>query len=223
MEKKPELILVIPAHNEEEHIGDVINEARKHIQKIIIVDDCSKDNTGAIAKNAGAIVLRHRANLGKADALKTGCEAAIKLGADVIIIMDGDGQHKPEDLPLLTEAISDGCTDIVFGVRKESKHVPFVRLWGTRVTDLLMTSLFKIKISDIQCGYRAFTREAYEKLKWRSRSYLADAEMTARTGRFKLRYKEVTIQTVYYDEYKGMTIIDGLQVLLNIIIWRIIL
>ena len=99
------VIAVIPAYNESKYIGDVVRETRKYVDEVIVVDDASKDNTGEIARRMGAVVLRHCINLHKGATLKTGCEAAIGLGAKIILTLDGDGQHNPDEIPQLLEKL----------------------------------------------------------------------------------------------------------------------
>lgn len=213
-------IAVISAYNEEKHIFDVVTRTKKYVSDVIVVDDHSSDQTYKLAKSAGAFVLHHRANLGKAGAMKTGCEAAKKLEADVIILMDGDGQHKPEDIPRFLENLRDGV-DIVFGSRVNKTGMPLVRKIGTQMLVFLMKFLFQVENCDMQCGYRAFTMKAYPLLKWQSNKYYADAEITARAGKAKLKYKEIPIETIYHDINKGMTIFDGLNIFTKLLIWKI--
>ena len=215
--------LILPAYNEEKHIGCLIHRAVKHVDQIIVVDDCSKDNTFEIAKSAGAVTLRHSNNLGKAGALKTGCEAAVMLGCDVIALMDGDGQNKPEDLPRFFELLKRKNLDIVVGSRRGGDKMPFARKWGNQMLRFTSRLLFGVNIKDVQSGFRVFHSDVYPKLKWISDNYHADAEMTVRIGVHNLRYEEIFIDTIYLDDYKGMTAIDGLKLLANLFKWRILL
>lgn len=215
--------LILPAYNEEKHIAGMVNRANKFVDQVIVVDDCSQDQTFEKAKATGAMAIRHRVNLGKADALKTGCEAAFLSRTDVIALMDSDGQHKPEDLPRFFNALEDEHLDIIVGSRRGGEDMPLVRNIGNRVLENASRILFDVDIKDIQSGFRVFRTEAYPKLRWTSKNYHADAEMTIRIGIHKLEYKELFIETIYLDDYKGMTVIDGLKLLLNIFKWRIIL
>ncbi len=212
--------LVLPAHNEEKHIYEIVSRARKYVDTVIVVDDGSRDDTFQKAQGAGAITLRHRTNLGKAGALKTGCEAAVRLGADIIALMDSDGQHKPEDLPRFFDALQKEHLDVIVGSRKGGDKMPTVRRYGNLLLEWASRSLFHVDVQDIQSGFRVFRADVYPQLQWTSRNYHADAEMTVRIGRYKLKYKELYIDTIYLDSYKGMTAIDGLKLLFNIILWR---
>ena len=215
--------LILPAYNESAHISDIVHRALGFVDQLIVIDDCSQDATFDEAKKAGAIALRHRVNLGKASALKTGCEAAILLGADVIALMDSDGQHNPEDLPRFFQKLEHEGLDIVVGSRHGGDKMPIVRKFGNQLLEYASKLLFHVEIRDIQSGFRVFRADVYPQLKWVSNNYHADAEMTVRIGLYKLKYKELFIDTIYHDDYKGMTPIDGLKLLFNMFKWRILL
>jgi len=212
--------LILPAYNEGAHIEAVVSGAKKYVDVVYVVDDGSKDDTIEKAKRAGAITIKHPLNLGKAGALKTGIAAALKQNAEIIIFMDSDGQHLAEDLPRFIETIESGEADIVIGGRQGGDKMPFVRNVGNRMLEAATRILFGINVRDIQSGYRAFHAKQYPKLKWRSKNYHADAEMTVRAGKYGLKYKEIPIKTIYLDDVKGMDAIDGLKLLFNIILWR---
>ncbi|HAZ28794.1 MAG TPA: hypothetical protein DCY48_03425 [Candidatus Magasanikbacteria bacterium] len=215
-------IAVIPAYNEAKHIAEIVSEVKKYVPDVLVIDDASADATRELAKRAGATVLRHPINLGKAGAIKTGCDAALSLQAEIIILLDGDGQHDPKHIPEFLAAL-DEQTDIVFGSRNDLNSMPFVRRLGTKMLEISMKRLFHVNILDMQCGYRAFRTRVYALLQWNSNNYHADAEITARVGKNNLRYKEIFIDTIYHDSYKGMTIIDGLTLLGKIFIWKLTL
>ena len=111
--------IIIAAYNESKNFGKVLTELKKEHKNIIVVDDGSKDNTFSIAKKSGATVLKHVVNLGKGAAMKTGCDYAVKFGADILVLMDADGQHEPKEVPNLLNKLKD--TDIIFGYRKFNK------------------------------------------------------------------------------------------------------
>lgn len=214
-----EEFVIIPAHNEQKHIAKVLKKTKKYADNIIVVDDGSSDSTSEIAREEGVVVLKHVVNLGKGAALKTGSEYAIKKGARRIIFMDADGQHKPEDIPRFLASLKG--VDIVFGSRRLNKHMPFVLKFGNWFIKRLNDLLFGIKLSDTQSGYRAMTINTYEKIKWKSTSYGVESEMIALVGKKRLKYREITIETIYADKYKGTTVIDGIKIVLNMIWWKI--
>lgn len=216
------IYIVIPAYNESKRIGKVLNDLKVFNPPIIVVDDGSKDSTFEQAKKHDVLVLRHRVNLGKGAAIKTGCEAAISMGADAIIMMDSDGQHKAEDLPKFAEKIQSGKFDVVFGSRNMSLGVPLVRFMGNKFASVLVSLLFGVYVSDLICGYRAITRKAYTLINLKSSDYGIETEMVIKTAKFNLRYCEIPVETIYYDKFKGVTILDAFDILLNVIKWRII-
>ena len=212
--------IIIPAYNEAERIEPVLQKVKKFTKNILVVDDGSTDKTGEIAKKAGVKVLRHRLNLGKGAAMKTGVEAAIDLGAEAIILIDADGQHDPKHIPEFLKQINQG-DEVVFGSRNLSYGVPLIRYLGNKFGSVLISLLFGIYRSDMLCGYIAFTKKAYQKIKWDSSRYGVESEIVARTGKNKLKYTEIPIETIYKDKYKGVTIFDAIGILFNIPRWLI--
>ena len=211
--------VIIPAHNEEKHIEKVIKEAKRFANNILVVDDGSKDKTSVIAENSGAFVLNHIVNLGKGAALKTGCEYAIKEGAEKIVALDADGQHDPKEIPKFVKALDKA--DIVFGYRRLNKSMPLVFRYGNWFIFFMTKLLFGLKIVDTQCGYRAFRSEVYNKIKWNSNDYSMESEMIANTGKAHLKYGQIPIETIYSDTYKGTTVLDGIRIVLNMVWWKI--
>lgn len=216
---KKNIWVVIPAYNEEKNISKIIKGVKKYFTNIIIIDDGSKDNTSKIAYKNNAVVLRHIINIGKGAALKTGCDFAVKHGAKKIIVLDADAQHNPEDIPKFIKNLKN--VDIVFGYRKLNKRMPLILKCGNWFINEVIQFLHNIKIKDSQCGYRAFTSKAYKKIRWKATDYSMESEMIANTGKYKLEYKEVPIDTIYGDKYKGTTIIDGVKIVLNMFLWKI--
>lgn len=212
---------VIPAYNEEKHIRQVIEKTKKHIspENIIIVDDGSKDNTQQEAEKTNVTILKHATNLGKGAALKTGCDYALKKGAEAIIALDSDGQHNPEQIPDFLNALKN--TGIIFGYREKRKEMPIVLKLGNWLIDTLLTILFNIKIKDTQCGYRAFKSETYKKIRWASTDYSVESEMIARTGKHKIPYSQIQVETIYLDKYKGTGVTDGISIALKMMWWKL--
>jgi len=212
--------VVIPAHNEENNVVEVINKVKSYVNNIIVVDDGSTDNTYDKAKENGITVLRHEVNLGKGAALKTGCDFALKQGAEKIVVIDADGQHNPKEIPKFLEALND--YEIVFSHRTKSKAMPFILKFGNDFINKFSSFLFGVNIKDNQCGYRAFTNEAYKKIRWSASDYYMETEMIINAGKYKLRYTEIPIETIYADKYKGTTVLDGVKIVLKMLTWRLL-
>ena len=217
MRKK--IFAIIPAYNEDKYIGNIIKETKKYVDKVIVVDDGSKDQTKQIAEKNRAIVLEHWVNLGKGAALKTGCDYAVRSKADILITIDADMQHKPAEIPKFLKNIKN--YDVVLAYRKLNKNMPLVFKFGNWFINKTISFLYGIKIKDSQCGYRVFTSKAYKKLRWESSDYSMESEMIAKIGKFRVLYKEIPIETIYSDKYKGTTIIDGIKIVFKLLFWRL--
>jgi len=210
--------VIIPAYNEGKRILSVINKAKKYTKNIVVVDDGSSDNSYEVAKAANIIALKHIVNIGKGAALKTGCDYAVKAGAKILIVMDADGQHNPKDIPRFIGALKN--KDIVFGARG-SKNMPLVMKLGNWFINNSTRLLYGTRLRDTQGGFRAFTKEAYKKIRWSSTDYSMESEMIANAGKHNLKYKEIEIKTVYSDKFKGTTVLDGTKIVLNMLWWKI--
>ena len=220
------IIVVIPAHNEEKNISQVIDKVKKYAENIVVIDDGSKDKTYHQAKKSSQnstniYLLRHKTNLGKGAALKTGCLAAIKLGADIIITMDADGQHSASDIPKLIEKLQEENLDIVFGSRQINGKIPWLMFLGNKFLTKTINLFSNICLKDTQSGFRCFKSKVYPQLAWNTQDYAVETEMILNAGKNKLTYNEIPIQTIYKDAYKGTTIIDGIKIILNLIKWKL--
>src|SRR3989344_1706587 len=213
---KQKIWAVIAAYNEAGRIGRVLEGTRKFVDNVVVVDDGSKDSTFEAAKK-NAIVLRHSVNLGKGAALKTGCDFAIKHGADIIVVLDADGQHDPREIPRFLKALKNA--DIVFGYRKLNKRMPLVLRFGNWFINTVAEVIYGMKMKDTQSGYRAFRADVYKRIRWEATDYSMESEMIANVGKNKLRYREIPIETIYGDRYKGTTIIDGIKIVFNMVWW----
>lgn len=212
---KGENFVIIPAYNEGGKIKEVIEEVKKYSSQIIVVDDGSHDNTTEIAEQQKVILLRHKINLGKGAALRTGCDYALELGAEKMVVIDADGQHQPQQITAFLASLENN--DIAFGCRKKSKSMPAVLKLGNYFINSLIKILCKIQIKDSQCGYRAFSAAAYHKIKWRASDYYMETEMVINTAKNKLKYVQIPIETIYSDKYKGTTVLDGVKIAAKII------
>jgi len=214
------IIAVMPAYNEERNIADVIKKTKNYVDEVIVVDDGSVDDTIKEAKNAD-LVLEHMINMGKGLALKTGIEAAIKRRGNIIITIDSDNQHNPKDIPKMVDIIKNEDIDIVIGSRSFNRNMPLSYKIGNIFLYKTFKFLFKVNIVDTQCGFRAFKSNIYNKIRWTASSYSVETEMLIKVGKNRLKYKELPIQTIYEDKYKGTTIFDGIKIFLNMLLWKI--
>jgi glycosyltransferase involved in cell wall biosynthesis len=189
---------ILPAYNEEIAIGSLILSAKKYVDEIIVVDDGSNDNTSEIAKLAGAKVIRHNSNKGKGAALKTGFKATN--GHDIIITMDSDGQHNPNDIPKLIAPIVNGEADIVNGSRYlngHDKETPIYRRIGQTVLDKATKLNSGINITDTQSGFRAFAKHTIPHFRFNSTDFSIESEMIMDIANNDFKFKEVEIGVRY--------------------------
>ncbi|MBN4049045.1 glycosyltransferase family 2 protein [archaeon AH-315-M20] len=193
------IVITIPAYNEEKTIGVLIRnihevmKSNNYDYKILVVDDGSKDGTREVAKNAGVIVYSHPKNYGLAETFKTEIKKSLEMEADVIVHIDADGQYKPEEIPKLLSEIEKGY-DLVLGSRfkGEIESMPLIKRLGNKVFSRVISNITRMKISDGQTGFRAFTKEVAEKIKIIS-DHTYTQEQIIRAVREKFKIKEVPV------------------------------
>jgi glycosyltransferase involved in cell wall biosynthesis len=198
-------VVGIPAFNEEQAIAKVVARSKLHADVVLVVDDGSKDDTGLIAESLGAVVLRHERNLGKGAAIRDCFEWAKKNSADVLITLDGDGQHDPSNIPSLLKVMEREEADVVIGSRMtKPKHMPHYRWLGGRALDRATKVKAGDRVADSQSGFRAYSRRAVEALVAAESGMGVDSEIIMRAQRAGMRIVEVPID-VNYNAQKGST------------------
>ena len=210
---------VVPAFNESRNLPSIVKKIKKYVQNVVVVDDGSDDTTYDAASGTGAAVLRHMINLGKGAALKTGCDYAVENGAQFMVVLDADAQHDPDEIPSFLEKLKE--YDIVFGYRKLSGDMPFVKRFGNWFISQAISVLYNVRLFDSQSGYRAFSMEAYQKIRWSVSDYSMESEMISKAGKHRLRYTQIPIKTIYSNVSRGTTMIDGVKIVLNMVWWRL--
>ncbi|OGM22842.1 hypothetical protein A2961_01605 [Candidatus Woesebacteria bacterium RIFCSPLOWO2_01_FULL_39_21] len=217
------ITVVIAAFNEEKRLGAILGDlkAEKAIKEVIVVDDGSKDETSKVSKRYKARLIRVKNNTGKGNAMKLGATMAFDSGANAVIFMDGDGQHKTRDLHYFVDALTIGGFDVVFGSRNLSLGVPLFRYLGNKFASVLINLLFGIYVSDLICGFRAINKRGFNKLNWESKGYGVETEMVILTGIRKLKHCEVPVEVAYYDSFKGVTFFDALVILKDVLKWKL--
>lgn len=203
---KIKVCVVIPAYNEAVVVGDVINEVTKRLRKspytatVVVVNDQSSDNTSAIARQSGAVVIDHILNSGAGGATATGLSFARKNNFDIAATMDADGQHAAEDVVAGIDKLIKSGKDLMIGSRLiDSSGMSRVKVLGNKGLTLITYMLFGINITDSQSGLRIFSRNALERLYWKTSGYEFCSEMLWRAKQIDLSIGEYPIQAIYTD------------------------
>jgi glycosyltransferase involved in cell wall biosynthesis len=200
---KPFVVVGIPAFNEATMIAQIVLEAQKYADAVVVCDDGSSDMTGSIAKRLGAYVVRHRRNLGYGASIKSLFKRARELNADVLVTLDADGQHDPDEIPHVVKPIAQGIADLVIGSRfidtKGTKEMPFYRRFGAQLITKLVNRSSKNGISDAQSGFRAYNRQALERLSPFEDGMGASVEILLKAGKQDLKICEVPSSCKYHN------------------------
>ncbi|MFH1665650.1 MAG: glycosyltransferase family 2 protein [Candidatus Omnitrophota bacterium] len=195
-------VVIIPSYNEARTIGDIVKSVAKRGMSVFVIDDGSSDNTGRVALDSGAKVIRNEKNRGKGAAVRVGVTYVLeKTGFEWIVIMDGDGQHHTEDIPVLMDATRDGEADLVIGNRMmDTEKMPVVRYWTNRFTSWIISRLCGQYIPDTQCGYRIVKVSALRKMELLSEKYDIETEMLIEAAENNMKIRSAPVQTIYGDE-----------------------
>lgn len=223
------LQVIIPAYNEEKTIKEVILGIKKHTDNVIIVDDCSKDKTAQIAIENGATAYRLIINREQGGAISTGIKAALISGADIIVTLDADGQHDPDEIPRIIKPIIDGKADAVIGSRFLIRQpMPLFRRMGGIFFNFAMFLFFGVRSTDSQSGMRAFSRKVAQSLEactTQTRGILQVPPIMIREIQAQgFRLEEVPIKSIYteYSLSKGQRFSPGLKALINLFIFKLL-
>jgi Glycosyl transferase family 2 len=214
------VVVLIPAFDEERNVGSVVLRLRQLVGTVIVVNDGSHDATAEVATLAGATVISHSTNRGYGAAIRTGIAAAQELHASAVVLMDADGQHRVEDVPVVVRPILDGDADVAVGSRfaDARTHVPPLRRVAQHGLTWLSNMGSGIKLSDSQSGMRAFSPRALDELLLKSTSMAAASEMQFLAADANLRVCEVPIEVRYFDEVKRNPVGHGVDVLNGILL-----
>ena len=242
---RPKIMATIPCFNNQRFIADLVSRTKEYVDEVIVVDDGSTDDTAKLARMAGATVIHHDQNRGYGWAIKS-CFKAVKANAaDVLVILDGDGQHDPDDLPQILAPILSEEVDLVIGSRflqsKESiadvqrsalKHpkskpsspdselnaMPRYRKFGIYVITLLFNFGSRTKISDAQSGFRAYSKRLFEALSLSENNMSVSIESLDKARRQGAIIYEVPIHCKYnHSSINLHAIRHGLIVAISVI------
>ena len=217
------VIALIPAYNEETTLAAVLKKTAPFVDHVLVVNDGSSDRTAEIANAHGATVVTHVINRGLGAAIGTGFAAAQKLGADMVITLDADGQHDAEEIPKFVEAVEQGA-DVVIGSRMLTRSgMPWYRQVANALGNLVTFVLFGAWVTDSQSGFRAFTDYALRQIEIKTNRMEVSSELIAESRRNKLNLVEVPIKAIYtdYSLSKGQSFLVGIKTLVKLVLRRI--
>ncbi|MGB1366193.1 MAG: glycosyltransferase family 2 protein [Candidatus Poseidoniaceae archaeon] len=196
----------MPMYNEEETIGTVVTMALRYVDEVICIDDGSSDSSARIAEACGAKVIRHRSNQGYGAALKTLFKETRESDADILVVLDSDGQHDTADIPKLIQPIMDEEADFTIGSRfvegGEGNDMPAYRRLGIKVITAASNLTSDLGIKDTQSGFRAFSRKAIDRLRFDSDGMELSLEMLEDAKEKQLMIQEIPT-IIRYDVPKG--------------------
>jgi glycosyltransferase involved in cell wall biosynthesis len=195
-----DLVAIIPAFRCAATIGEVVRATRLQVRRVVVVDDGSHDGTGELASRSGADVRQHAENRGKGEALRTGIAAALEASPDAIVLLDGDGQHDPGEIPVLVEAWKRSGAQMVIGSRwSDPAKIPGERYWTNYIGSRVLAWMSGLDLEDTQSGFRLLEVKLAAELKLRHRGYAIETEMLLKAARKGARIVNVPIRAIYED------------------------
>lgn len=211
MESRRKVVAVLPAYNLEKSIGDIVRRTLPFVDAVVVTADASKDQTAAAARAAGAVVPEPEMVRGKGYAIIKGIEETKRLGAGIVILMDSDGQHLPEEIPGMVAPLHEGRAELVSGSRMlgtlRTSRINKFGNWGLKIISFLVTWKW---LTDTETGYRAFLAEKLYEIPLSSRGYEIESELMMRALHKKLKIVEVPITVPF--AVPGVTVWDGFKV-----------
>ncbi|MFC1703432.1 glycosyltransferase family 2 protein [Candidatus Omnitrophota bacterium] len=213
------ICVIIPSKNEAKNIGRLVKKIKQLNLDVLVIDDGSADDTGSLAKKQGAIVIKNDINLGKGMSLRKGFEFALEEGYTGVIVMDGDGQHDPTNIPDFLKKSQTSKAGIIVGNRmKKPDNMPFVRWCTNNFMSMIISSMSRQNIPDSQCGYRYIGADVLRKMRLISKKYEIESEILIEASRAGYTIDSVSIKSIYQGQTSKINpIIDTLRFLRFII------
>lgn len=222
------IVAIVPAFNEGSRIVAAIADAQQYVDHVVVVDDCSSDDTGIVAKSAGAIVLRHIINRGQGAALQTGTDYALQtLVADVIVHFDADGQMMGSEIPMMVRPIAAGEADVVLGSRflgKAALNMPAMRRFMIRLGTIFTIVLSGIRVTDTHNGFRALSRKAASEVRISLDRMAHASEILDLIKTKRLKYVECPVTISYTQDtlHKGQSTVKAMMTAKDILKKKIV-
>lgn len=214
--------VVVPAYNEETTIKKVISSVREVFRNIVVVNDCSQDNTSSIAEAEDIVTISHAINLGQGAALQTGLDFCAMNDADYVITLDADGQHSVTDAQIMLHKLIESGCDVALGSRfsGDSIGMPISRKVLLKLAVIYTQITTGLKLTDAHNGLRVLNKKALEVIRIRQNKMAHASEILEQIATNRLRYIEVPV-TISYSEYslnKGQKWWDAFPILIDMIV-----
>jgi polyprenyl-phospho-N-acetylgalactosaminyl synthase len=219
--------LVMAAYNEEPRLAKTLRNVADHgYHNVIVVDDGSRDRTSEVAAASGIWLLRHAVNCGQGAALQTGIDFALRLGAEIIVTFDADGQHDPAEIPTLVAPVLSGAADVALGSRFLGKavNIPLMRKLVLKGGVLFTRVFSRIHVTDAHNGFRAFSRSAAQKIHITQNRMAHASEILDQIREHGMRFVEVPV-TIRYSEAtmaKGQSSWNAVAIVTQLLLGRIV-
>lgn len=221
---QPAIIAAIPCLNEKDFIGGIVTRTSQYVDRVIVIDDGSSDGTAGVARAAGAEVIGHKVRKGAGAATRSGFEAARANNADILVTIDGDGQHNPDEIPRLLAAVVKNKADLVIGSRflKAETNMPGYRKFGIDVITWLYNLGSKAKITDSQSCFRAHSRRLIDTVDITEDGFGFSVEVLIKARKKNLVITEVPISCLYHPQGSSLNpVVHGLGVAWKVIKLRL--
>ena len=211
---------LICAYNEEKHIKKVVEDSSKYVDRVIVVNDGSQDDTLRELRKSRVplTVITHTINMGKGEALKTGFRYCVNKGYENVVMLDGDGQHKSEEIPRFVKELNNGSHFVIGSRMKNPKGMPAIRKMSNKVTSGIISILTRQNVEDSQSGFRGIQTNVLKNITLNTSRYDLESEMIFKIAGKGYNITNVPISTIYGDETSTINpITDGLR------FWKVVM
>lgn len=218
------IVAVIPCYNEEKTIDSIVKQCLQYVDEVVVADDQSTDCTIAVAMDCGAKVVQTMGNHGPGKAYRIGIKTALRYGADIIVTLDGDGQHNPDEIPKLLRQL-EYCDMINTSRFLDNRtNMPLYRRLGIWVITLAFNLGHKVWLTDSQCGFRAFKKKVFESVTLTENGFGYSTEILIKIRKANFRIKEIPTIVKYFSDFSQNSstnpVKHGIEVLKDTLKWR---
>jgi polyprenyl-phospho-N-acetylgalactosaminyl synthase len=218
--------VIVPAYNESKVIGQVIENLQRYFSNIVVVDDCSLDDTNFVAKSCGVHVLRHPINLGQGASIQTGIEYVLRKGASCMITFDADGQHDVDDAYIMISTLMESKCDLIIGSRflgVEASSMSAAKKVLLKFAIYFTNFTTGVKLTDSHNGLRAFKRSVAAQVDLKQNRMAHASEFIAKIGKYNWSYMEMAVHIKYtqYSISKGQKLTGAIQILEDLLFMKL--